>query len=261
MGVGEARRDQAQDLDLALGEPVGIARLVRRGILGWWGSLAGRRGRHCRHGLCLGDGLLQRQRLPFRPEGVECWRPWARPGRSLVRLPAGKVGRTAFYPNRCLQGIGGAEQAGCPFKFAPMLRDSADIFEYGNEDPLVRQQAARGLARFGAGASRAIPDLAKAVMDSDVGVQKEAAVTLGILGNTAADASPYLIHALFKGGEEVRLEAARALGNIGLSANESIPYLLEATKDNSPRVRRMVYGALVLLGFDHYDTFRSAIRK
>ncbi len=64
-------------------------------------------------------------------------------------------------------------------------------------------------------AEEAVPALAKALADADVGVRRQAAKTLGDIGARARAAVPSLRKALVDPDEAVRSEATMALGKIG----------------------------------------------
>jgi len=96
------------------------------------------------------------------------------------------------------------------------------------QDPGMRETAARILADIGPQASQAVPELVNALNDSDRGVRVQAAITLGEIGPQATDAVPALFEAL---KDPKTYEASmRALEKIGIDSKVAIPELIEALK-------------------------------
>jgi HEAT repeat protein len=113
----------------------------------------------------------------------------------------------------------------------------------GTEDKVA---ACRGLARLGARAKSAIPELRKLLGDPRGEVRWNAARALGKIGPEAAVAVPNLITQLQDEDGLVREHAAEALGEIGESAASAVPAL--SLKDREPRVRRDAVRALGQIG-------------
>ena len=137
--------------------------------------------------------------------------------------------------------------------------------QLGDSNPMIRQAAARALARMGPAAQAAkpallrclqgdpsapvrsnaacalgwlgkdpelIPPLIKALDDQDKEVRRYAAYALSLLSPTSAPAVPKLIERLED--PHMAYMAARALGAIGAPARPSIPQLIKALRrDNS----------------------------
>lgn len=95
----------------------------------------------------------------------------------------------------------------------------------------VSETAADALGRIG---PAAIPQLVIALRDQDPQVRKEAARALARMGAEAAPALQDLIVALKDADESVRRSAAQAIGQIGPAAKDAIPALVEALRDHPP---------------------------
>lgn len=112
-------------------------------------------------------------------------------------------------------------------------------------DPQSRQYAAATLAKLGAEAEAAIPDLAILVKDADVEVARTAARALGHIGPLGV---PALIEALDHPSRSVRREAVWALKGLGPAAQEAVPALIRVLDDPDTRVRLSATHALGLIG-------------
>lgn len=102
----------------------------------------------------------------------------------------------------------------------PMLREST-----------ISETAADSLARIG---DQSLPVLISALRDSDPIVRSNAAKGIARLGEAAQAAVPALINALSDSDRTVRLSAARALGQIGPGAASAIPQLAESMRETEP---------------------------
>ncbi|MBX3411626.1 MAG: HEAT repeat domain-containing protein [Pirellulales bacterium] len=100
----------------------------------------------------------------------------------------------------------------------------------------ISETAADSLSRIG---SQALPVLIAALHDSDPVVRTNAAKGIARLGETAQQAVPALTAALADDVYTVRLTAARALGQIGPGAAPAIPELSAALRDTESRSRAM----------------------
>ena len=110
-----------------------------------------------------------------------------------------------------------------------------------HDDSDVRGQAALALGKIAAAA--AVPALIKTLSsDRDPFVRYSLASALGETGPAAAAAVPTLAAALEEGDVGMRIAAAIALGQIGDPA--AIPYLTVASDDEIPAVRKAVAAAL-----------------
>jgi len=92
----------------------------------------------------------------------------------------------------------------------------------------ISETAADSLARIG---TQALPVLISALRDPDPIVRGNAAKGLARLGEAAQQAVPALTAALADEDDKVRLAAARALGQIGPAAAPAIPQLSAALRD------------------------------
>jgi len=104
--------------------------------------------------------------------------------------------------------------------YSDVRKAAADALE--KIDPQWRQSKA---------AHSAIPNLVKALVNSDSDVRKIAATeALGEIGPTAVKAVPHLLNALrnIHNNSYVREAAAKALGKIGPAAVKAVPYLVNA---------------------------------
>ncbi len=112
----------------------------------------------------------------------------------------------------------------------------------------VRESAAYALGNLGEHAKEAVPELTKALSDSNEEVRARAAWALGEMGGHAKEAVPELTKALSDSNEEVRGSAAYALGNLGEHAKEAVPELAKALSDSNDWVRARTAHALENLG-------------
>ncbi|HET6884208.1 MAG TPA: HEAT repeat domain-containing protein [Pirellulales bacterium] len=99
----------------------------------------------------------------------------------------------------------------------------------------VRDTAADALARIG---EAAVPALIDILHDDDPSIRAQAARALARMGPKAAPAVSELIVVLNDPDSEVRRGAARALGQIGPDAEDAVPALIKALKD--PRNKSVV---------------------
>jgi len=144
-------------------------------------------------------------------------------------------------------------------------------------DPFVRWSAVRTLGGIGPAARPAIPALTKLLQDPDLDVRLAAAAVLETLdpsgqgpprkpgqpGGARRSALPALIQALAKDDPDLRLAAIHALASMGGNARPAVPALAEAVRDADPRVRLAAVQTLGLLGPAAKavaDTLRQAMR-
>ncbi|MEP6670462.1 MAG: HEAT repeat domain-containing protein [Chthoniobacter sp.] len=156
-------------------------------------------------------------------------------------------------------------QAAVP-KLAALLKDN---------NPAVRERAARALGRVGPGAVDALPTLLQAARTADgapayadalaqIGpkalpalldiLQKskpaESKWVLRILHSFGPPAVPVLAEALKSNTPEVRIAAANALAEMGHEADTAAKSLFVSTKDSSPAVQAAAFRALVAVHAD-----------
>ncbi len=121
------------------------------------------------------------------------------------------------------------------------------ITALSNENPKVREDAARSIGRIGPGASKAVPALIKTLVDENHFTREAAAVALGNIGPGASAAAVPLTLRLDLRREHnvfVRRSAAIALGQIGSDVREAIVALLRALSDPNAYVRIAAADAL-----------------
>jgi HEAT repeat protein len=118
----------------------------------------------------------------------------------------------------------------------------------------LRMLAAEKLERIG---RPAVPTLIDALKDEDPDIRETAARILGNLGPQADQAVPALTAALKDPDRGVSVQAAIALGKIGPRAKAAVPALFEALQD--PRVHEASMKALERIGFDSKDAIPALI--
>jgi len=121
------------------------------------------------------------------------------------------------------------------------------------------------LGEIGPAAAAAIPDLVKALVDSDAQVQWAAAIVLDEKidpkwpqNPVVSDIIPHLLNVLIDSPSHVRSAAAEALGKIGPAAAKAIPELVKALVDDDVRVRSLAVDALYKI--DPLWSFREESR-
>ncbi|MBD2254689.1 protein kinase domain-containing protein [Nostoc parmelioides] len=127
------------------------------------------------------------------------------------------------------------------------------VAELLQEDKVeIRRRAARLLESIGLQAKAAIPNLIRALEDSDPegDVRWYAVIALGKMGILAKDAIPALIERLKDSYAGIRAYAAFALGSMGEVAESAIPALQERITDTSQNVFIASLEALESIGFD-----------
>ncbi len=112
-----------------------------------------------------------------------------------------------------------------------------------NEQPHVRQAAARGLLELKAPPEVAAPHIASVLNDKDPKVAAEAIDALASLGEQVA---PRAAKALEE--PEFRVAAARVLGRLGPQAKEATPALVKSLDADDPEFRREVIFTLSRIG-------------
>jgi len=113
------------------------------------------------------------------------------------------------------------------------------------ENPKLKHRAAEILARMGADAQAAVPNLMQAMKTGDPEFQRECQFALANIGPGAAAAVPQLTEALGHANEEVRGSACYALGRIGPEARSATPALLKMLKDEEGFLKIASVWALV----------------
>ncbi|MHC0068403.1 protein kinase domain-containing protein [Nostoc sp. UIC 10890] len=127
------------------------------------------------------------------------------------------------------------------------------VAELLQEDKVeVRRRSARVLESIGLQAKAAIPNLIRALEDSDPegDVRWYAVIAIGEMGILAKDAVPALIERLKDTYSGIRAYAAFALGSMGQVAESAIPALHERITDKSHNVFIASLEALESIGFD-----------
>jgi HEAT repeat protein len=111
--------------------------------------------------------------------------------------------------------------------------------------PATRVRAARELGKLGAEALGALPELIKAVEDSDQGVREAAVQAIALLG--PAGVVP-LVQFLSHSDKYVRRNATWGLGKLGQHARSAMASLCAALHDSDPRTASGAAQALGNLG-------------
>jgi HEAT repeat protein len=119
-----------------------------------------------------------------------------------------------------------------------------------DSNAMKRREAALDLAKMGADARAAVPDLQKAAVEADAGVRGASAYALGEIGAAAEPASTTLLRNLTTDKDaNVRRECAVALGKIGPKALKTLPGLLTLLRqDSDGEVREAIANAIVRVG-------------
>jgi hypothetical protein len=125
----------------------------------------------------------------------------------------------------------------------------------GDDDALIRKQAAVALKELGNKARHAIPALKKALKDNDTDVRAAAqaaleAIDIPLTAEELADLPvPRVIRALEDGNPLVRERAALALRDRWPKAREAVPALRKLLQDDRPLVRNAARAALSALAW------------
>src|SRR5579862_9329024 len=130
----------------------------------------------------------------------------------------------------------------------------AHIEALTNSAPSVRSPAAA--ARSEIGDAHTVPELTKALVDSNITGRWAAVVALGKAGDVCA--VPALMEALKDSDTDVRRSAAEALGKIG--GTHAVPTLIKALKDNNPFVHGRAAEALGKIGADAVPALIKALK-
>lgn len=125
-------------------------------------------------------------------------------------------------------------------------------------DSDVRKNAAFALGRIGAGAKVAVPELIKLLEEKDLGVKSTAAYALGEIGIAAEVAVPRLIELLEDPDSDVRKNAALALGKYGRGGKDAVPQLIILLEDTF--VASAAAEALGMMGETAKDAVPHLIR-
>ncbi len=130
----------------------------------------------------------------------------------------------------------------------------------------LRIAAIQAISAFGPNAAAALPDLIKALKDSDPDVRRFAAMAIGLIGPPAGAAVPELILLLQQSVKPrrttisadsaiglrqpmtIQYMAAKALGKIGPEARAAVPYLIKLLDDRDMMLRWAAAGALGEIG-------------
>ncbi|MBN4002454.1 HEAT repeat domain-containing protein [Nostoc sp. LPT] len=116
----------------------------------------------------------------------------------------------------------------------------------------IRRRSASVLESIGLQAKAVIPNLIRALEDSDPegDVRWYAVIVIGRMGILAKDAIPALIERLKDPYSGIRAYAAFALGSMGKDAESAIPALMDTITDKSNNVFIASLEALESIGFD-----------
>jgi HEAT repeat protein len=109
----------------------------------------------------------------------------------------------------------------------------------------LRARVARSLGALGAGASKAVPELAEAVRAPEVEVRRAAAAALAQVGPAAKDALLPLMEALKDRDKEVRRAALLAIGQLGAEGKLAVDDVEALVNDKDPDVRKAAGRVLV----------------
>jgi HEAT repeat protein len=122
---------------------------------------------------------------------------------------------------------------------------SSLISDLGDKDAPIRLRAAEALTGRG---SAAVPELRKALKDTNDQVRIAAATALGRIGPEAKASIPSLIEALDDKHRYVRAEAAKALSRMGDAADAAVRPLFQVMVDEDIGVRHNAAEALARIG-------------
>ena len=113
------------------------------------------------------------------------------------------------------------------------VRDGLATALRGDKSPRVREACATSLGKLEWSASLAVPALAQALKDDNLGVRSAAVEALRRIGDDAAQALPALQDVLKddKGDRLIRAQAAQALGRLGPDAPVDLELLLKVWHD------------------------------
>jgi len=121
--------------------------------------------------------------------------------------------------------------------------------ELRNEDPAVRQAAARALRTIGPPARDAVPALFAVLQDKDPWARALAASALvAVVADEPSRVVPALVEALSDQDWRVRQNAAGCLGRLGPKGRPAVPALIERLGDEHKRVRGTTVWALQKIG-------------
>ena len=128
---------------------------------------------------------------------------------------------------------------------------------------ISRRQAALDLAKMGADARAAVPDLQKALLDTEPPVRSAAAFALGEIGTAAEPASTTLLRSVTSDKDaNVRKDCAAAIAKIGPKALKTIPGLISLLRQESDaEVREAIASAIVRVGPNARETITGLVEK
>jgi HEAT repeat protein len=128
---------------------------------------------------------------------------------------------------------------------------SALLAALNDDDDSVREAAARAIGQLG---PTAVPTIAKMLGNPDKYVRRHAVWALGKLGPQAAPALPDLCRALRDSDPRTASGAAQALGELGPAGASAVPDLAEAMRGTNVVLCRLAAKALSQIGAPAFST-------
>ncbi|CAE7179247.1 ILA [Symbiodinium microadriaticum] len=215
-------------------------------------------------------GKEAKEAVPELAKALDDWHMEVRAAACSALKPMGKEAQEAvpqllkaLYDGRWWVQMHAADALGAIGKEAkeavlPELRKAlCDSGAHGG----VRVHAAAALRHIGKKAKEAVPELMKALYDSEALVRAAAAEALGSMGREAKQAVPELMKALYDSEASVRSAAAEALGSMGREAKEAVPVLMKALYDSVSWVRRAAADALGSMGKEATEAVAELMKK
>ncbi|MCI0465292.1 MAG: HEAT repeat domain-containing protein [Gemmataceae bacterium] len=168
---------------------------------------------------------------------------------SLLRALRDESARVRALAAQALGGIGGDPEELVP----PLYRSFRDA------DPEARRQAGLALVTLGV---PAVKELRKALGEEDAILRRDAANVLAAMGHEAKEVIAYLVPLLKDADEQVRVAAAGALGAMRSEAQTALPALLEMMRDEKVlATQQAAFQALTVIGSDDVAGFMAVLRE
>ena len=134
---------------------------------------------------------------------------------------------------------------------APAVPDLVALVNDKRQSTEVRWNAARTIAKIGAGAIDGLDALIAALADEDWLIREHSAEAIGELGDmAAAKGIPTLRPLLSDPVARVRRDTVRSLGHFGESAGEAVPEIKKLLEDEDENVRKAATTALKAIAPD-----------
>ena len=127
-----------------------------------------------------------------------------------------------------------------------------------NDNPAIRREAARTLARFGARAKSAVPALQQHLSDPNAPVRREALIALAEIGPDSQIAVTDILRILNDGNPALSPIACYALGRIGAASKAAVPTLNRILQGRDPHEKTVAAWALVQI-MPNKETIEIAI--